>query len=258
MSRIITRRGLIGAAGLVAGAGLIGFNRKALATAEGYDPLLRVGESFSMHAQRLAMHDRPLAREYRRDQLSANHPSNGGIGASYVDPNPAYHQLALGGFRDWRLAVHGLVRNPLSLSLSQIVSMPSRTQITMHSCDEGWSAIGEWTGVQLGRVLQLAAPMPTARYVVFRCLDSIAKEQVWGSIDMLDAVHPQTLLAYRMNGQPLPIGHGAPLRLRIELQIGYKNLKHLSAIELVESLDQIDGGKGGLFEKYGYQWYAGQ
>jgi DMSO/TMAO reductase YedYZ molybdopterin-dependent catalytic subunit len=100
--------------------------------------------------------------------------------------------------------------------------------------------------------------MPQARYVVFRCLDTIGGKNVWGSIDLLDAVHPQTILAYRMNGQPLPIGHGAPLRLRIELQIGYKNLKHLASIELVESLDNIDGGMGGLFEKYGYQWYAGQ
>jgi DMSO/TMAO reductase YedYZ molybdopterin-dependent catalytic subunit len=211
-----------------------------------------------MKVQRLAMYDRPLVPEYRRDQLSPNHPSVGGIGASYVDPNPAYHQLAQRGFRDWRLDVHGLVRNPVALSLDQIISMPSRTQITMHSCDEGWSAIGEWTGVQLSRILDLVSPMPQARYVVFRCLDTIGGKNVWGSIDLLDAVHPQTILAYRMNGQPLPIGHGAPLRLRIELQIGYKNLKHLASIELVESLDNIDGGMGGLFEKYGYQWYAGQ
>ena len=257
MRKILTRRRVLIGGGLAAG-GLAAANWQALATAETYDPLLRVGESFGMHTQRLLMPHRPLAREYRRDQLSANHPSTGGIGASYVDPNPTYHAMAQRGFRDWRLAVGGLVRHPLSLTLGEIVSMPSRTQVTMHSCDEGWSAIGEWRGVQLRRIVELVGALPQARYVVFRCMDTIGGERVWGSIDLLDAIHPQTLLAYAMNGEALPIRHGAPLRLRIELQIGYKNLKHINSIELVESLDAIDGGMGGLFEKFGYQWYAGQ
>jgi DMSO/TMAO reductase YedYZ molybdopterin-dependent catalytic subunit len=211
-----------------------------------------------MHAQRLALHNRPLVREYSRSQITVNHPSTGGIGASYVDPSPAYDAMTARGFADWRLQVGGLVERPVSLSLPQLRSLPARSQITLHGCDEGWSAIAEWTGVQLSRILSLTGVRPEARYVVFRCLDTIGKEQVWGSIDLLDAVHPQTILAYAINGQLLPVRHGAPLRLRIELQIGYKNLKHLSSILLVDSLAGIDGGRGGLFEKYGYQWYAGQ
>lgn len=256
MSRIITRRNLligggIGVAGIVAG------NWPTLSDSESYGGILRFGDAFNMRAQRLAMVGRPLAREYRRDQISANHPVNGGIGASYVDPNPAYQALHARGFADWRLKVGGLVERPLALSLQQLRALPPRTQITMHSCDEGWSAIGEWTGVPLHEVLKLSGILQAARYVVFRCLDTIGGEHVWGSIDLLEAMHPQTILAYGMNGQPLPVGHGAPLRLRLELQIGYKNLKHLSSIELVESLAGIGGGRGGIFERSGYQWYAG-
>jgi DMSO/TMAO reductase YedYZ molybdopterin-dependent catalytic subunit len=257
MSKLLTRRSLLIGGGVAAG-GLIAANWHTLAQGTSYDPLLRVGENFSMHAQRLAMLHRPLAKEYRRDQISAHHPSNGGIGALYIDPNPSYQAMAQRNFRDWRLKVGGLVQRPLTLSLDQLLALPSRSQITMHSCDEGWSAIAEWTGVQLSRVLAMSGVQPEARYVVFRCLDFMGKQQVWGSIDMLEAVHPQTLLAHTMNGIPLPIGHGAPLRLRLELQIGYKNLKHLSSIELVKEFPSRDGGWGGLFEKSGYQWYAGQ
>ncbi len=128
----------------------------------------------------------------------------------------------------------------------------------MHSCDEGWSAIAEWTGVQLSRVLALCGILPQARYVVFRCLDTIKGVPMYGSIDLLDAVHPQTILAYQMNGAPLAVGHGAPLRLRVELQIGYKNMKHLQSIELVQSFAEIGRGCGGTAEDAGYQWYAGQ
>lgn len=256
-ANLLTRRNLLLGGG-IGFAGLVAGNWGKLADSSSYDGLLRFGEHFSMQAQRLAMVHRPLVPEYRRDQISAFHPSNGGIGASYVDPNPAYDALASRGFADWRLAVHGLVQQPLSLSLVQLMALPRHSQITLHSCDEGWGAIAEWTGVQLSRILALSGVRPEARYAVFRCLDTIGKQQVWGSIDLLDAVHPQTLLAYAMNGKPLPIGHGAPLRLRIELQIGYKNLKHLSSIELVDSLENIGNGMGGLFEGSGYQWYAGQ
>ena len=152
----------------------------------------------------------------------------------------------------------GLVERPLSFSLEQLQSLPARSQITMHSCDFGWSAIAEWTGVQLHQILSMTGVLPQARYVVFHCLDTIGGQHVWGSLDLLDAVHPQTILAYAMNREPLRVGHGAPLRLRIELQIGYKNLKHLRSIELVESLTGLGGGRGGLFEESGYAWYAGQ
>lgn len=257
MKRLTSRRALLIGGGVAAG-GLVAANWGTLSDSESYGGILRAGDSFNMFAQRLALLNRPLAREYRRDQISAYHPSNGGIGAVWIDAqNPAYDALLANDFKDWRLQVKGLVERPLSLSLSQLRALPARSQITMHSCDFGWSAIAEWTGVPLSRILSLTGVRPEARYVVFRCLDTIGGTHVWGSLDMLDAVHPQTILAYAMNGQPLMVGHGAPLRLRIELQIGYKNLKHLSSIELVDSLANLGAGRGGIFEEGGYAWYAG-
>jgi DMSO/TMAO reductase YedYZ molybdopterin-dependent catalytic subunit len=258
MKRFISRRALLIGGGATA-SGLIAANWKTLADSENYGTILRAGDDFNMAAQRLVLHNRPLAREYRRDQISKFHPSNGGIGAVWIDAkNPEYDALLARNFVDWRLNIKGLVERPLSFSLEQLRSLPARSQITMHSCDFGWSAIAEWTGVQLSQILALTGVLSQARYVVFRCLDSIGGQQVWGSLDLLDAVHPQTILAYAINGQPLPVGHGAPLRLRIELQIGYKNLKHLSSIELVDSLSGLGAGRGGLFEEAGYAWYAGQ
>jgi DMSO/TMAO reductase YedYZ molybdopterin-dependent catalytic subunit len=257
LSRSVSRRSLLTGASLAAG-GLVASNWRALSDSESYGGILRAGDSFNMFAQRLALHNRPLAKVYRPDQISAYHPSNGGIGALWIDAeNPNYDKLLAGKFEDWRLDVKGLVDRPLSLSLAQLRSLPSQSQITMHSCDFGWSAIAEWTGVRLSQILALAGAKRQARYVVFHCLDTIGGKHVWGSLDLLDATHPQTILAYAMNGIPLPVGHGAPLRLRIELQIGYKNLKHLSSIELVDSLDNIGTGRGGIFEEQGYAWYAG-
>ena len=257
LRRFVSRRTHLTGAGLAAG-GLVASNWRTLLDSESYGGILRAGDSFNMFAQRLALHNRPLAKVYRPDQISAYHPSNGGIGAAWIDAeNPVYDRLVVGKFQDWRLDVKGLVERPLRLSLPQLRSLPSQSQITMHSCDFGWSAIAEWTGVQLSQILSLTGVRPEARYVVFRCLDTIGGKHVWGSLDLLDAVHPQTILAYAMNGAPLPVGHGAPLRLRIELQIGYKNLKHLSSIELVDSLDKIGAGRGGIFEESGYAWYAG-
>jgi DMSO/TMAO reductase YedYZ molybdopterin-dependent catalytic subunit len=252
----LSRRALIAGGGLAIG-GVAAANWKMLSQASGYHGLLEFGDRFNMHAQRLAMWSRPLVPEYRPDQITPNHPVNGGFGASYVDPDPGYSVLVKEGFRSWRLVIDGLVRRPLSLSLPEILSLPMRSQITMHSCDEGWSAIAKWSGVQLSEVLARSGVLPGARYVVFHCMDKIAGTNVYTSIDLLDAMHPQTLLAYRFNDQPLPVGHGAPLRLRIELQIGYKNAKHIQRIELTDSLAHIGQGKGGLFEDYGYQWYAG-
>lgn len=258
MKRIISRRSLLLGGGVTAG-GLIAANWTTLADSESYGPILRAGDDFNMVAQRLVLHNRPLAPEYRRDQISKIHPSNGGIGAVWIDQeNREYDALLARKFADWRLHVKGLVERPISFSLEHLRSLPARSQITMHTCDFGWSAIAEWTGVQLSQILALTGVWPQARYVVFKCLDTMGGQHVWGSLDLLDAVHPQTILAYAMNGQPLPVGHGAPLRLRIELQIGYKNLKHLSSIELVDSLSGLGAGRGGLFEEGGYAWYAGQ
>jgi DMSO/TMAO reductase YedYZ molybdopterin-dependent catalytic subunit len=158
--------------------------------------------------------------------------------------------------------VDGLVRQPLALSLAELKKLPSRTQITRHDCVEGWSAIGKWTGVPLGLVLQTAGLLPGARYLVFHCADEYEKTtdgsgQYYESIDLVDAFHPQTILAYGMNGRDLEVAHGAPLRLRVERQLGYKQAKYLMRIEAVASFASLYRGKGGFWEDRGYEWYAG-
>jgi DMSO/TMAO reductase YedYZ molybdopterin-dependent catalytic subunit len=258
MKRLLTRRKLLLAGGGLAVAGLAVKNWGQLASAAGYQPLLDVGDGLGRRIQRLAMWDRPLAPEYRPDQISPNHPSTGGFGARYIDPDPAYDRMVAEGFRNWRLKITGLVKTPLDVSLEEIRQMPARTQITMHSCDAGWSAIGQWSGVPLGWLLAHVGLMPQARYIVFHAMDKIAGQHLFDSIDLFDAFHPQTILAHRFNGAPLPVGHGAPLRLRVELQIGYKNLKHIERITVVDSLEKIAAGRGGFYQSYGYQWYAGQ
>jgi DMSO/TMAO reductase YedYZ molybdopterin-dependent catalytic subunit len=155
----------------------------------------------------------------------------------------------------------------LALSVSELRRLPTRTQITRHDCVEGWSAIGQWTGIQLGLLLRAAQVLPYARYAVFYCADNLDGEpskggeqspgQYYESIDLTDARHPQTIIAYDMNGAPLDIPHGAPLRLRVERQLGYKQAKYIQRISLVASLDGIGGGHGGYWEDRGYEWYAG-
>ena len=151
----------------------------------------------------------------------------------------------------------------MNLSLAQLRAMPARTQITRHDCVEGWSCIGEWTGTPLQAVLDEGRPKPTARYVLFYCFDKMdggdlsGPTPFYGSIDLVAARHPQTILAYEMNGQPLPIKYGAPLRVRVERQLGYKMTKYIKRIELVDDFSGIGGGNGGYWEDNGYQWYAG-
>jgi DMSO/TMAO reductase YedYZ molybdopterin-dependent catalytic subunit len=258
LKRLLTRRTFLTAAGGAAGVIIIAENWPRLSDAAGYQPLLDVGDRFGMKIQRLAMRGIRLAPEYRVDQLSPNHPSTGGFGSSYIDADPAYDQMVAERFRNWRLRIHGLVERPTSFSLADIRQMPTRTQITMHSCDQGWSAIGQWTGVPLRWLLTRVGLMSRAKYVVFHAMDKIGGINLFDSIDLFDAFHPQTILAHMFNGSELPVGHGAPLRLRVELQIGYKNLKHLESVEIVDSLERIGGGRGGFFQGYGYQWYAGQ
>jgi DMSO/TMAO reductase YedYZ molybdopterin-dependent catalytic subunit len=258
IKQLLTRRKLLLAGGGLAVTGLIAKNRGQLASAAGYQPLLDVGDGLGRRIQRLAMWGRPLAPEYRLDQISPNHPSTGGFGARYIDPDPAYDRMVAERFRNWRLKIEGLVKTPLEVSLDEVRQMPVRTQITMHSCDAGWSAIGQWSGVPLGWLLAHVGLMPRARYVVFHAMDKIGGQHLFDSIDLFDAFHPQTILAHRFNGAPLPVGHGAPLRLRLELQIGYKNLKHIERITVVDSLEKIAAGRGGFYQSYGYQWYAGQ
>lgn len=216
--------------------------------------ILSLGEDMHRGAQRALTDRDALAREYSRADLSPVFRSNG----TRMPSGDGYAAHARGGFVDWRVKVSGLVDKPLSLSLADIRAMPQRHQITRHDCVEGWSAIGEWTGVQLSRVLGAAAMRDSARYIVFRCADRIGDADYYESCDLVDALHPQTILAWALNRELLPIANGAPLRLRIERQLGYKHAKYLTAIEVVASLDGLGAGKGGYWEdRVDYEWYAG-
>ncbi len=206
------------------------------------------------HAAQGALSRNAMAREYTDADISPVFRPNGS-----TDPQaPAYRALVADGFRGYRLGIGGLVAHPLSLSLEQLRALPSRTQITRHDCVEGWSVIGKWTGVQLARVLDMAQPTSAARYVLFRCYDRMDDDrEYYESLGFDDAYHPQTLLAWELNGKALPIANGAPLRLQVPRQLGYKMAKYLRRIDLVASFKDIEGGAGGYWEDQGYQWYAG-
>jgi DMSO/TMAO reductase YedYZ molybdopterin-dependent catalytic subunit len=225
-----------------------------LSETDWFPRILGGAEGLTRRVQRLITPRRAMAREYSEADRSAVFPTNGAI-----DPGtPEYAALVENGFADWRLKVGGLVGRPGSFSLLDLRRLPSRTQITRHDCVEGWSAIAKWKGVKLGEILDRVRPLPSARYVVFHCADPDEEgEYYYESIDLEDAFHPQTLLAYELNDRPLPIGHGAPIRLRVERQLGYKMAKYVMRIELVENFKSIAGGNGGYWEDQGYEWYAG-
>jgi DMSO/TMAO reductase YedYZ molybdopterin-dependent catalytic subunit len=219
---------------------------------------VRSAEKLTFASQRLILDHQPLAREYGERDLSPVFRANG----SSMPAGKEYARLLQGGFVDFRLKVDGLVQRPQALSLAELKAMKSRTQITRHDCVEGWSAIGKWQGVPLAQVLDLAGLRPGARYVIFHCADNLGESAddsglYYESIDLLDAYHPQTILAYGMNGKDLPVAHGAPLRLRIERQLGYKQAKYVDRIEVVDAYSHLNGGKGGFWEDRGYEWYAG-
>jgi DMSO/TMAO reductase YedYZ molybdopterin-dependent catalytic subunit len=218
-----------------------------------HDLVLGSGEWLSYRVQRL-IGSSALAREYDPSQMSPKFRTNGNISAR----SPEWRAHAEAGFQDWRLDVGGLVTRPSRFSLAELRAMPSRSQITRHDCVEGWSAIGEWTGVPLAHILGLAGLDPDARFIVFHCADDFRGTPYYESIDLVDAFHPQTILAYGMNGVDLPRGHGAPLRLRVERQLGYKHAKFIMRVEAVASLRGIGQGKGGFWEDVSdYDWYAG-
>jgi DMSO/TMAO reductase YedYZ molybdopterin-dependent catalytic subunit len=195
-----------------------------------------------------------LAREFSLEDISPFFRGNGSTDPEDED----YRAHAESGFANWRLAVSGLVENELALTLDEVKALPQRTQITRHDCVEGWSAIAQWTGPQLKHVLDRAILKPEARYIVFRCADTLSGSKYYESVDLIDAYHEQTIIAHELNGEPLPVLNGAPLRMRIERQLGYKHAKYLQGIEAVASLDGIGDGKGGFWEdRSGYQWYAG-
>jgi len=218
--------------------------------------LLRSGESLTRATQRLIVGDQALAQEFTEADITGPFRSNG----TSHPRSAAYDALAANAFADWRLKVDGLVAQPAQFSLEELRALPSRTQITRHDCVEGWSAIAKWTGVPLREILARVQPEPSARYVVFHCADPKepnGTQPYYESVDMIDAYHPQTILAYELNGAALPIGNGAPIRVRIERQLGYKMAKYIMRIELVDSYAGIRGGQGGYWEDRGYAWYAG-
>jgi DMSO/TMAO reductase YedYZ molybdopterin-dependent catalytic subunit len=220
--------------------------------------ILDSAETLTRVTQRALLSPDDLAREFSEADISKNFRANGSVS---VD-DPAYLAHAANGFADWKLEVGGLVENPLRLSLAALRAMPSRTQITRHDCVEGWSCIGKWKGVPLSAVLEQARLKPAARYIVFYCADALGKrgteaDLYYESIGLEDAFHAQTILAYDMNDRVLPIPHGAPLRLRVERQLGYKMPKYVMRIVAVDSFAGIRGGRGGYWEDYGYEWYAG-
>lgn len=246
MSRIITRRALLGGATAAGGLLLAGCSESHLPPT--YGSLLGVGEALTFASHRLLLPKNTLAREFGREMITKNFPA-----INTVDPeDEEYQRLKRGGFVDWRLPVTGLVARPTSFSLQDLRSLPARTQITQHNCEQGWSAIAEWTGVPLSRILEHVGALPQTRYIVFHCSDGW-----WDSLDMLDALHPQTLVTYGMNGRELPVPNGGPARLRVERQLGYKSLKFVKSIQAVASLDKVETGKGAMVVDYGYSWYAG-
>ena len=205
------------------------------------------GEALTYAAQRLLTRH-SLAREFRPNQISPKPFANA------VDPlGDGFRRLQAAGFAGWRLTVDGMVARPASLSIEEIKGFPRRSQITHLACEEGWSYIAEWTGVPLSHILDVAGALPQARYVVYRSF----QRDWWDSIDMADALHPQTLLTHSMNGGGLPVGFGGPLRMRVPRQLGYKSVKYITGLTVTDSLKQFGKGLGSAEPEFGYAWYAG-
>jgi DMSO/TMAO reductase YedYZ molybdopterin-dependent catalytic subunit len=250
--RQLPRRALIGG---LASAGALG-----LAGCSGGDPptygsLLRAGDNLTWRAQRLLLPRAGLVREYDRSEITSiaaigtTNPANPKEPGFDADQAETYDRLLKGGFADWRLSVEGAVARPATYSLAELRRLPARTQVTKHTCEEGWSAIAEWTGPQLGLLLKASGVRPSARFVNLYAYDVLVE-----TIDLVDAFHPQTILAYAMNGRDLPRQHGAPLRVRVETQLGYKSLKYLRRIVVTDRFE--DPGKRGDIQN-GWSWYAG-
>ncbi|WP_088343134.1 MULTISPECIES: molybdopterin-dependent oxidoreductase [Rhodomicrobium] len=256
MAQNLNRRALLKMAGGLGAALLTGCDQ--LTQDQTVRRILGAANPVDQTVQR-ALGPNALAAEFDEADLSPKFRPNGS-----TDPDNAAYQAAAGqGFSDWRLNVTGLVGRPAQFSLADLRALPSRTQITRHDCVEGWSCIGKWSGTRLSALLEKTDLKPTARYIVFHCADALPSGDFsppvpyYESIDLNDAWHEQTILAYEMNGQDLPVAHGAPLRLRVERQLGYKHAKYVMAIEAVESFANIGGGNGSYWADNGYSWYAG-
>jgi len=205
------------------------------------------GETLTYATQRILTAGHSMAREFTRAEISKVAQVSG-------DPprRDSYRRHQDTGFKDWRLSIDGLIARPASFSLAELKTFPSRSQITEQTCEEGWSFIAEWSGVPLSYLMNLVGVLPQAKYVVFFPFD-----ESWDSLDMADALHAQTLIAYRMNGEDLPPEHGAPARVKVPRQLGYKSVKYLSQIMLVDTLKDVGSGRGSAAPDFGYSWYAG-
>ena len=248
----LSRRKLIGW-GLAATAGVAGLSvaariaQKYALIPPDHGGIYGFGATLTYASHRLLTRH-SLAREFSQSQISKPPLVN-----EMPPLNDAYKRLQAGGFADWRLTVTGMVDRPSSFSLAQLRSYPRRSQITQIACEEGWSYIAEWIGVPLSHVLDLVGVQPQARYIVYLSIDP----DWWDSIDMSDAMHPQTFLAYGMNGDELPVGNGGPLRLRVPRQLGYKSVKFVTHLTVTDSLKGFGKGLGSMEPEAGYAWYAG-
>lgn len=247
-----SRRKLI-RAGLAATTGIAGLGVAAgLAKNYGLIPpdhagIWGPGETLNYASYRM-LSEHSMAREFARSEISARPVAN-----EIPPPSDAFKQLEAGGFADWRLTVDGMVDHPGAFSLDQLKGYPPRSQITQLACEEGWSYVAEWTGVPLARVLAAAGIQSRAKYVVYFSIDP----DWWDSIDMSDALHPQTYLAYGMNGGDLPVGNGGPLRMRVPRQLGYKSVKFITRLSVTDDLKPFSKGLGSASPEGGYSWFAG-
>jgi DMSO/TMAO reductase YedYZ molybdopterin-dependent catalytic subunit len=258
-SQLFTRRRVL-AAGTAGAATVVLGGCDKLSDTPAFREFLASAEGLTYRTQRTLFGRNTLAREYALSDVAATFRPNGSQDAYNLPPG--YVELMERGFEGWGLQIDGLVSQPMRLSLADLRALPSQTQITRHDCVEGWSCIGRWTGPKLSAVLSRVDPLPEARFVVFHCADELLRYvsgafAYYESVDLIDAYHPQTILAYELNGMPLPLANGAPLRVRVERQLGYKMAKFLTRIEVTDRLDHIRGGRGGYWEDQGYEWYAG-
>ncbi|WP_332693752.1 molybdopterin-dependent oxidoreductase [Devosia sp.] len=261
MSNLITRRNFLRSSA-VAGSGLV------LAGCDQFDFLgskenqvrkvMEQANVLTYQVQRRLVGAQALAREYSASEIRQGMKPNGSVEPS----TPEYMFLQAQNFADYRLTVKGMVEREVSFSLEELRNMPARSQITRHDCVEGWSCIAKWTGTRLGAILDMAGVKPQARFCVYHCFDNIQRTLsgdilYYESSDLIDAYHPQTILSYGLNDQVLPVANGAPIRLRIERALGYKQPKYLHTIELVDDLTPFGKGKGGYWPDNGYDWYGG-
>lgn len=245
----ISRRKLMAGAGALGGMLLTGCDTEFYTPPKVRGGLMGVADVMTMASQRLLLSGQQLVQEHDISEITENFP----VWNQSNPPDEEYQRLRAGNYANWKLPISGMVNNPNSLSLAQLKSMPSRTQVTSHICEQGWSAIAQWKGTPLLDVLQTAGGVTEqARYVVIDTYDGW-----YESYDMFDVVHPQTILAYGMNGSDIPLGNGAPVRLRVERHCGYKHLKFIKSIQVVASIDGFGRGTGGLNSDYDFHWYAG-